>query len=249
MKKHLIAGALLLVLVVIVHARGARQLVKTTGERESSPSSSPPSKDVLTPQSSVMPLMKAKKNPACGGAANTNPCGAIKKRVKRPAQHPQAPTLTVSQSDLVSTSTRIDRSDYDPIGPRAFVLDPHTPQIALIHINGIETAVKNTTYVAVQPRAADYSPGWGNPGTQITVDGSGFGQTQGTSVLQVLSSVTNTWTNLPVTSWTDTRIIATIPETMPIGKVYLDVIVGPALTAGGLESIGTFPSTQAYHPF
>ncbi len=256
MKIHLISGALLLVLVVTAHAQSAQQLTKATGETKPSVSNSSVPKDGATPELSLMLPVKAKKNPTCGGVANTNPCGAIKK--KRP-RSPQTPSLTVSQSDLVSTSAPLDRSDLDPIGPRAFVLNPQTPEIALIHINGVEMAVKNPMIVSVQPHAAgstptaptvtDYSPRFGNPGTVVTISGSGFGLPQVSSIVTVISAATRATIAWPIQSWTDSQIVTTVPANTPQGLFYFYIYVGGQVVAGTYPfEVGIPPSVISYSP-
>jgi len=92
------------------------------------------------------------------------------------------------------------------------------------------------------PAIADYSPGVGLPGTAVTITGTGFGPPAAGSTVTVLSAVTNTWTTWHATSWTDTQIVVSVPQTMPSGKVYLGV------TVDHVQSVGTYPFTVGTPP-
>jgi hypothetical protein len=68
------------------------------------------------------------------------------------------------------------------------------------------------------PLVAGVTPGTGVPGvTQVTVTGSGFGSTQGTGLVQ-LGSLSAT----SVTSWSDSQIVATVPNGSMSGVVEVD---------------------------
>jgi hypothetical protein len=88
--------------------------------------------------------------------------------------------------------------------------------------------------VGVPPQIASYSPTSGPAGTVLTIRGAGFGQVQGGNYVS-LQSLSNIWTTLAPTSWSDTEIIAVVPQPMAAGWNYLSV------TVGGLQSIGTYP--------
>jgi hypothetical protein len=96
--------------------------------------------------------------------------------------------------------------------------------------------------VGTPPTISWYSPGFGNPGTLLTIRGSGFGPTQGGSFVLIQSMVNGRFTTWPVTSWSDTEVVATVPNTMPLGQVALNI------TANGLQSIGTYPFTVGIPP-
>ncbi|MCL6455553.1 MAG: IPT/TIG domain-containing protein, partial [Ralstonia pickettii] len=51
-----------------------------------------------------------------------------------------------------------------------------------------------------------FTPTQGPIGTSVTINGSGFGASQGTSVIAIGGTI------MPVSSWTSTRIVATIPN-------------------------------------
>ena len=103
--------------------------------------------------------------------------------------------------------------------------------------------------VGLPPTISNYSPGFGSPGTQITIQGAGFGQVQGSNYVLSLSSVTNEFMSLPVNSWADTQIVVTIPSTTPLGKIYLSVYVAPLWTLGTYPfTVGIPPTITSYSP-
>jgi hypothetical protein len=109
-------------------------------------------------------------------------------------------------------------------------------------VNGLQTIGTYPFTVGIPPTIGNYSPLFGNPGTVLTINGTGFGPSQADSYVSVLSAVTNTWTTWTPTNWSDTQITVPVPSTMPLGKVYLSV------TVGGLQSIGTYPFTVGVPP-
>src|SRR5438128_11531418 len=68
------------------------------------------------------------------------------------------------------------------------------------------------------PSFTSVSPGYGPVGTTVTIVGTGFGASQGSSTLQF-------GTYNATGTWSDTQIVTTVPN-MPIGKVYLTGTVG-----------------------
>jgi RHS repeat-associated protein len=72
------------------------------------------------------------------------------------------------------------------------------------------------------PQITGISPSSGPVGTQIQINGSGFGATQGSSTL-TMNSI-----NVTPTSWSDTQIVATVPATVTTGPVKV--------TEGGVSS-------------
>jgi hypothetical protein len=96
--------------------------------------------------------------------------------------------------------------------------------------------------VGIPPAITSYSPGFGPPGTVLTIHGTGFGLAEGSSNLSVLSALTNTWTTWTPTSWSDTEIVASVPGAMPNGLIYLFV------TVDGLQNIETEPFTVGVPP-
>jgi IPT/TIG domain len=111
-----------------------------------------------------------------------------------------------------------------------------------VRADGLESIGTFPFSVGMPPAIATYSPGFGNPGTLLRINGSGFGPTQRDSFVWSESAVNNATTTWPVTSWSDTEVIVTVPNTMPFGKVYLNI------TTDGLQSIGTYPFTVGIPP-
>jgi RHS repeat-associated protein len=74
------------------------------------------------------------------------------------------------------------------------------------------------------------SPSSGAPGTQVTITGSGFGATQGTSTFSFNG------TTASVVSWSDTSLTVTVPATATTGRVYA--------TVGGVS--GSFVNPYRY---
>jgi len=243
----MVVGCLLPVLVLPANAQNL-QVTKPTGEMKiSGPTAS---NNGLPLQSEFMSQTKTKISPACGGTANTNPCGAIKKRRKKP-QDIQLQDLVVKESDLVSSPTPLDRSSLDPIGAQPFTISPENAEMSIILNKGVETAVRNPRVRPVRVRAAESSnqPSitdyiqFGNPGSAATFNGTGFGSAQPNSIFSV------DYTTWPIQLWTDTQIIVTIPNNMPLGKVYFTIYVAGVGIPGTYPfTVGTPPSLTSYSP-
>src|SRR5262249_47915656 len=69
----------------------------------------------------------------------------------------------------------------------------------------------------IGPTVTSVSPTTGPVGTQVTINGSGFGSSQGSN------SVTFNSGSASVTSWSDTQIVATVPSTASAGPVRVTV--------------------------
>jgi hypothetical protein len=111
-------------------------------------------------------------------------------------------------------------------------------------VNGLQTIGTFPFTVGIPPMIADYSPTYGLPGSTVTITGTGFGASQSSSFVYMLSSVTNEWMTWPtIVSWSDTQIAVVVPTSMPLGKVYINVVVNE------LQSIGTYPFTVGIPPF
>jgi len=79
-----------------------------------------------------------------------------------------------------------------------------------------------TVVTAPSPVISSITPTSGSGGTQVTVDGSGFGSTQGRGYLWLGSTIGT------IVSWTDTEIVATVAPASTSGIVQV--------TQGGLQS-------------
>jgi|SRR5580700_617203 hypothetical protein len=88
--------------------------------------------------------------------------------------------------------------------------------------------------VGIPPSITTYSPNNGPADTIITLNGTGFGSSQGSGSV-ILQSVTNIHTPLTVLSWSDTLVTVSIPKLTPTCLSYLSIRVD------GLSSIGTYP--------
>ncbi|WP_160397762.1 glycosyl hydrolase [Paenibacillus sp. MMS18-CY102] len=95
----------------------------------------------------------------------------------------------------------------------------------------------------VAPSIASLNPTSGAAGTSVTIAGSGFGSTQGTSTVKFGS------TTASVTSWSNTSITATVPSGLAAGSVNVTVTTS-AGTSGGVAftvtGTVTLPSNVLY---
>jgi hypothetical protein len=103
-------------------------------------------------------------------------------------------------------------------------------------VNGQQSIGAFNFTVGTPPVVYSGSPYYGLPGTNVTVTGTNFGTTQGSSTFTMGS------TQLTPTSWSDTAITVTIPAGTPNGVVYLRP------TVNGLASIGAFTFTVGIAP-
>src|SRR5262245_30674711 len=82
------------------------------------------------------------------------------------------------------------------------------------------------TLNAATPQVAAVSPAGGPVGSQVQINGSGFGATQGTSAVAFGYNIPGTglaYTNATVVSWSDTQIVAVVPSTTNVGPVKVTV--------------------------
>jgi RHS repeat-associated protein len=87
----------------------------------------------------------------------------------------------------------------------------------------------NKTFTVANVVVSSVSPAAGTVGTQVTINGSGFGATRGSSTVQF-----NGTTATSIQSWSNTQIVATLPEAS----------TGPVrVTVGGIASNGTVTFT------
>jgi hypothetical protein len=91
--------------------------------------------------------------------------------------------------------------------------------------------------VGMPPVVTSYSPLFGPQGTVLTIHGTGFGASQGSSFVSFYSTATGLSTTWKPTSWSDTEIVVPAPTTMPNGLAYL------AVTVGGLANLENCPYT------
>src|SRR4030067_74037 len=94
---------------------------------------------------------------------------------------------------------------------------------------------------AQTPSISSLSPTYGPVGTSVTITGTNFGATQGTSTVQFNG------VSVTPTSWSNTSISVTVPSgATPQGYVYVTVA---GLTSGGKGfQIGTPPVISSLSP-
>ena len=81
-----------------------------------------------------------------------------------------------------------------------------------------------SNFLVIPQRLNSVTPNTGNPGASVTLAGTGFGASQGTSTVNFGSL------NATVTSWSNTQIVATVPN------VPVDTAVGLTVTVNGVAS-------------
>jgi RHS repeat-associated protein len=86
-----------------------------------------------------------------------------------------------------------------------------------ITVGGVPST-PNTYFTIPGPQVSSISPTSGVVGTQVTINGSGFQATRGSSSVYFFSSLSGT-----VVSWSDTQIVATVPAGATTGPVKVTV--------------------------
>jgi endoglucanase len=87
------------------------------------------------------------------------------------------------------------------------------------------------------PTISSLSPTSGAVGTAVTISGSNFGGTQGTSAVRFNTTVAT------VTSWSNSQIVATVPN-IAAGPVTVTVTVGSVASNGVSFTVGTTPTAN-----
>ena len=87
----------------------------------------------------------------------------------------------------------------------------------VVTVGGMASTGKSFTMPTSGPIIRALSPDFGTTGTLVTIDGAGFGSTQGSSTLKF-----NT-TTASITSWSDTQIVAADPSGATDGNVVVTV--------------------------
>ena len=83
-----------------------------------------------------------------------------------------------------------------------------------VNVNGINSN-SDVGFTVVNPRVTGLVPTNGPVGTQVQISGSGFGDTQGSSTVQIAGNVAT------ISSWSDSQIVATVPTTSKSGSVVV----------------------------
>jgi IPT/TIG domain len=119
-----------------------------------------------------------------------------------------------------------------------------------VNVKGLQSIGTYGFRVGIPPVISSYSPLFGPPGTVVTIHGTGFGQSQGGSYLEILSLVTGTYTTWTPTSWSDSEIVVPVPTKIPLGKIYLIVEVDEVQSFGwDAFTVGVPPLITSYSPF
>src|SRR5439155_974183 len=94
--------------------------------------------------------------------------------------------------------------------------------------------------VGTPPNISSLSPTSGPVGTLVTITGTNFAATQGTSTLKFNG------TAAAPTSWSDTQIVAPVPSGATQGKVQ--VTVNGLVSNGPIFTVGTPPNISSLSP-
>src|SRR5215813_2597038 len=106
-----------------------------------------------------------------------------------------------------------------------------------------------TLYAQTGPTVSGVSPNYGLPGTAITITGTNFGATQGTSTVYLQSTATHANTTLTPTSWNNTQIGSAIPSGMANGTYWVNVTVGGVASSGVVVyTVGNPPLISGVSP-
>jgi RHS repeat-associated protein len=99
-------------------------------------------------------------------------------------------------------------------------------------------------YTTPSPVVTTIAPTTGPAGTQVQVNGSGFGATQGSS------TVSFNGTNASVVSWSDTQIVATVPTSAFSGAVFVTVggVASNMTVNFAIRSVNVFSVTPKVGP-
>ena len=114
-------------------------------------------------------------------------------------------------------------------------------QYMYVSVGGVGSTGTSPFTVGIPPSISSYTPDYGPDGTSITVTGTGFGSSQGSSTIYFVT-LSQVYTYLTVTSWSATSITATVPSGTANGLQYMYISVA------GLNTIGTYPFTVGTPP-
>ena len=118
-------------------------------------------------------------------------------------------TLTINQTQATTTSW----SDTQIV---ANVPSNPTTGAVRVTVNGISSN-PDILFTVPNPIITSVTPSSGAEGSQILITGTGFGSTQGSSTITLAGY------NAPVTSWSDTQIVASVP--LPAGSGVIRITV------------------------
>lgn len=157
--------------------------------------------------------------------------------------------VTIAGSGFQATKGANSTVSFDGfVGPTVSWSD--TQIVATVPANAVTGAVKvvvngvtsnqDQVFTLPSPITAGLSPSSGPVGTAVTINGSGFGASQGTSTVQFKTS------NATVTSWSDSTITATVPATAVTGPIF--VTVGGVVTSGNVSFTVPAPQVNSVTP-
>ena len=109
------------------------------------------------------------------------------------------------------------------------------PVAVTVNVNGVASNGVVFTVIAPTPQITSLSPTTGGPGTSVTISGSNFGASQGTSAVRFNGVAAS------VASWSGSSVVATVPASATTGPV--------TVTVNGVSSNGvTFTVSTACTP-
>jgi hypothetical protein len=143
-----------------------------------------------------------------------------------PSMPDQPPSVTLGSGDATVLSYN-GSNIYCQVPPGA-----STGNVVVFAVGGSSNGVLFTvTTPAFPPNISSLSPTHGPAGTPVTISGTHFGTSQGSS------TVTFNGVAATVSSWSDTSIVASVPATATTGNVV--VTVGGVASNGVLFTVGT----------
>ena len=127
-------------------------------------------------------------------------------------------------------------------------ISPGTVQVKVVNGTGTSNGA-DFTVTSSPPSLSSVSPSSGPAGTQVTLSGSNFGSSRGSSYVLFGSTQATTYD-----SWSDTRIVCRVPS-LPAGTVQVKVVTAGG-TSNGLDFLVSVNDTyepndsfeQAYGP-
>jgi len=157
-----------------------------------------------------------------------------------PASGPTGTNVTITGTNFGATqgtsAVTFNGAPATPTSWNATSIVVPVPQAGTIGnvVVTVAGVASNGVSFTVKPTVSSLSPTSGAVGSSVTITGSGFGATQGTS------TVTFNGTTATTTSWTTTSIVATVPTGATTGNVVVSV--------GGNQSNGSSFTIAAPNP-
>ena len=137
-------------------------------------------------------------------------------------------------------TTAVSITNWSAASIVAIVPTGATTGNVVVNASGVNSNGVSFTVVAA-PSITSLSPTTGAVGASVTIAGSGFGSTQGTSTLKF-----NGTTATSITSWSATSIVATVPTGATTGNV---VVNGSGVNSNGVSfTVLAAPSITSLSP-